>query len=108
MVAHIRNPLGCADIVVKWSIAAAMPFGKMLVKLKREIVTMGVPDVDPTALVGTYVAPTDWNALISQPDVVLIDTRNDYEVARWAISRARLIRPRPRSATFLHGLPPTA
>ncbi|MXO71249.1 oxygen-dependent tRNA uridine(34) hydroxylase TrhO [Alteraurantiacibacter buctensis] len=80
VIAHIRALPGCADIAVKWSTAAAMPFGKMLVKLKREIVTMGVPDVDPTALVGTYVPPAEWNALISQPDVVLIDTRNDYEV----------------------------
>jgi len=81
VIAHIRALPGCADIVVKWSTAPAMPFGKMLVKLKREIVTMGVPDVDPTTLVGTYVEPQDWNALIGQPDVVLIDTRNDYEVA---------------------------
>ena len=81
VIAHIRTLPGCANIVVKWSTAAAMPFGKMLVKLKREIVTMGVPDVDPTAIVGTYVPPAEWNALIGQPDVVLIDTRNDYEVA---------------------------
>ena len=53
----------------------------MKVKLKREIVTMGQPDVDPRAQVGHYVAPADWNALISAPDVAVIDTRNDYEVA---------------------------
>jgi UPF0176 protein len=50
------------------------------VRLKREIVTMGQPDVDPTAAVGTYVQPADWNALIAAPDVAVIDTRNDYEV----------------------------
>jgi UPF0176 protein len=49
--------------------------------VKREIVTMGVGDVDPTAAVGTYVEPSDWNALLADPDTVLIDTRNDYEVA---------------------------
>ena len=48
-------------------------------KLKKEIVTLGVPDVDPTKTVGTYVEPKDWNALISDPDVVVVDTRNDYE-----------------------------
>jgi UPF0176 protein len=58
-----------------------MPFGRMKVRLKREIVTMGEPDVDPRAAVGHYVQPQDWNALISAPDVVVIDTRNDYEVA---------------------------
>ena len=56
------------------------PFYRMKVRLKREIVTMGVPEVDPNEVVGTYVEPEQWNELISQPDVVLIDTRNDYEV----------------------------
>ncbi len=79
VIAHIRALPGCADIAVKYSSAAAMPFGKMLVKLKKEIVTMGVPGVDPTALVGTYVEPKDWNALIADPDTIVIDTRNDYE-----------------------------
>jgi len=57
------------------------PFYRMKVRLKKEIVTMGVPQVDPNEVVGTYVAPKDWNDLISDPDVVLIDTRNDYEVS---------------------------
>lgn len=57
-----------------------MPFYRMKVRLKREIVTMGVKDIDPNETVGTYVDPEDWNELISDPDVVLIDTRNDYEV----------------------------
>ncbi len=55
------------------------PFYRMKVKLKKEIVTMGVEGIDPKAVVGTYVKPKDWNALISDPDVVLIDTRNNYE-----------------------------
>ncbi|MGB7318140.1 MAG: rhodanese-related sulfurtransferase [Planktotalea sp.] len=57
------------------------PFGKLKVRLKREIVTMGQPDVDPLGAVGHYVEPEDWNELIKSDDVVVIDTRNDYEVA---------------------------
>ena len=72
---------GCADLEWKESHAEAMPFWRLKVRQKREIVTMGVPDTDPNQLVGTYVAPEDWNALISDPDTVLIDTRNDYEYA---------------------------
>ncbi len=68
-----------ADLEHKESTAASMPFKRMKVRLKKEIVTLGVP-VDPNRHVGTYVAPEDWNALISDPDVVVIDTRNDYEV----------------------------
>ena len=56
------------------------PFHRTKVKLKKEIVTMGVEDIDPKEIVGTYVKPEDWNQLISDPDVLLIDTRNDYEV----------------------------
>ena len=81
VLAHIRALPGCESIEVKESTAPTMPFGRMKVRLKREIVTLGQPHVDPTAEVGTYVAPADWNALISEDDVVLIDTRNDYEVA---------------------------
>ncbi len=81
VLAHIRALPGCADFHWKESHAKDQPFGKMKVRLKREIVTMGVPDVDPKAQVGHYVKPADWNDLIRQDDVVLIDTRNDYEVA---------------------------
>lgn len=70
-----------ADIDTKESPADILPFRRTRVRLKREIVTMGKPDIDPNRTVGTYVEPADWNALISDPDVVLIDTRNDYEVA---------------------------
>jgi UPF0176 protein len=65
----------------KESWAAKMPFYRMKVRLKREIVTMGVPDVHPALMAGRYVKPADWNALLSDPDLVLVDTRNDYEVA---------------------------
>ena len=77
---HIRSLPGCADLEWKESSAKAMPFPRMKVRLKREIVTMGQPDVDPRASVGTYVRPEDWNDLISSEDVAVIDTRNDYEV----------------------------
>ena len=81
VVAHIRALPGCADVDVKYSGAPAMPFYRMKVRLKAEIVTMGQPDIDPLASVGTYVEPENWNALISEPGTILIDTRNDYEVA---------------------------
>lgn len=65
----------------KESRASKMPFVRLKIKLKKEIVTMGVPDIDPNKIVGTYVDPKDWNALISDPDTIVIDTRNDYETA---------------------------
>jgi len=76
----IRALPGCAEIEVKFSSAETMPFHRMKVRLKREIVTMGQPDVDPLTGTGHYVKPTDWNDLIDDPDTVVIDTRNDYEV----------------------------
>jgi len=81
VLAHIRALPGCADLEWKESPASEMPFARMKVKLKREIVTMGQPEVDPRARVGHYVEPGDWNELISADDVVVIDTRNDYEIA---------------------------
>jgi len=79
VVAYIRTLPGCADLDVKYSEAAAMPFHRLKVRLKREIVTMG-ETVDPLDIVGTYVEPKDWNALIDAPGTFVIDTRNDYEV----------------------------
>jgi len=70
-----------AGIVHKESWAEEAPFPRMKVRLKKEIVTMGVPGINPTQIVGTYVKPSEWNDLISDPDVVVVDTRNDYEVA---------------------------
>ncbi len=81
VLAHIRGLPGCADLEWKESTAADAPFHRMKVRLKREIVTMGQPDIDPVSRVGHYVDPVDWNELISAPDVAVIDTRNDYEVA---------------------------
>lgn len=79
-LAAIRALPGCADFDHKESYATDMPFNRMKVKLKKEIVTMGQPHVDPSLNVGNYVAPADWNDLIARDDVVVIDTRNDYEV----------------------------
>ncbi len=93
---HIRTLPGCAALEVKFSHADAMPFHRMKVRLKREIVTMGVAGIDPLASVGTYVAPEDWNALIADPDTVVIDTRNDYEVAIGSFAGAI----DPKTATF--------
>lgn len=81
VIAHIRALPGCDDLEVKFSTASERPFARMKVRLKKEIVTMGQPDVDPKARVGNYVDPQDWNELILSPDVAVIDTRNDYEVA---------------------------
>ena len=81
VLAHIRALPGSADLEHKESTASTPPFHRMKVRLKKEIVTMGQPDVDPVSRVGNYVDPADWNDLISAPDVAVIDTRNDYEVA---------------------------
>src|SRR5690606_14442204 len=69
-----------ADLTVKTSYADFIPFQKMKVRLKQEIVRLKVDGIDPNQKVGTYIAPDEWNRLISDPDVVVIDTRNDYEV----------------------------
>jgi UPF0176 protein len=68
------------NLELKFSAAAAMPFNRMKVRLKKEIVRLGDPETDPNEKVGVYVDPSDWNALINQPDVLLIDTRNQFEV----------------------------
>jgi UPF0176 protein len=80
ILAYLRCDPRLADLEHKESAADQPPFYRMKVKLKKEIVTMGVPGIDPTELAGQYVKPEDWNALINDPDVLLIDTRNDYEV----------------------------
>jgi UPF0176 protein len=76
---NARNETG--EVEYKLSYAEEQPFLRMKVRLKKEIVTLGAEGVDPNKVVGTYVDPKDWNALIEQEDVILIDTRNDYEVA---------------------------
>jgi UPF0176 protein len=78
---QIRALPDCAAIAVKDAWTDVMPFHRLKVRLKREIVTMGEPDIDPRHGVGRYVAPAEWNALLDDPDTILIDTRNAYEVA---------------------------
>ena len=67
------------NLTLKWASTDALPFGRMKVKVKPEIVTLGVPEADPNLQVGQYIAPEDWDALIAEPDVLLIDTRNSFE-----------------------------
>ncbi len=80
-LAELRALPGAEGLEAKFSEAADMPFARLKVRLKREIVTMGVPGTDPSRLVGTYVKPQEWNALLADPDTILIDTRNEYETA---------------------------
>ena len=80
LMAHLRSDSRFDQLRYKESYSDKIPFHRTMVKLKKEIVTMGVPDTDPNQLVGTYVKPKDWNQLISDPSVTVIDTRNKYEV----------------------------
>ena len=77
------------DIDIKESHASKPPFERMKVRLKKEIVTIGLPEVNPTEKVGTYVTAEAWNQIISNPEVTVIDTRNDYEVGMGSFKRAR-------------------
>ena len=81
VLTYLKSDPRMADLEHKESWCDENPFNRMKVRLKKEIVTMGVPGVDPVTQAGDYVSPGDWNDLISDPDTVLIDTRNDYEVA---------------------------
>jgi UPF0176 protein len=81
LIAHIRTLPGCADLDVKYAQSDDAPFARMKVKVKAEIVTLGAGDLDPANEAGAYLDPADWNDLIADPDTVIIDTRNAYEVA---------------------------
>lgn len=81
LVDHLATIPEFDGMELKFSAAAEMPFHRMKVRLKREIVTMGVEGLDPDRDAGTYVAASDWNALIADPDTIVVDTRNDYEVS---------------------------
>ena len=80
VLAWLKQQPRLAELTHKESLCDEMPFRRTKVRLKKEIVTMGVEGIDPQHTAGTYVKPADWNDLISDPDVVLVDTRNDYEV----------------------------
>ena len=95
VIAHIRALPGCAELDVKYSAAAAMPFQRLKVRLKKEIVTMKVPGLDPARDAAPYIDPADWNALVDDPDTVVIDTRNDFEVGYGSFDGA--LNPRTRS-----------
>ena len=92
---YLREDDRLRDFDCKFSTDETMPFYRTRVKLKREIVTMGIEDIDP-ANAGNYVKPADWNALINDPEVTLIDTRNDYETAIGSFTNAIL----PKTKTF--------
>ena len=81
VLAYLHSDPRLKELDHKESWASTMPFYRLKVRLKKEIVTLGVPDVHPALNAGQYVKPGEWNALIDQPEVVLVDTRNDYEVA---------------------------
>ncbi|QDU35418.1 putative rhodanese-related sulfurtransferase [Poriferisphaera corsica] len=81
ILTYLRSDPRLANLDHKESTDTQNPFRRMKVRLKKEIVTMGVPDIDPNQTVGTYVSPQDWNNLLNDPDTILVDTRNDYEYA---------------------------
>ena len=95
VLSHIRQLPGCVDVTAKLSRAPTPPFQRLKIRIKREIVTMGQPGIDPLRSVGRYVSPQDWNDLIREPGTILIDTRNDYEVAVGSFAGA--INPGTRS-----------
>ncbi|MDB9496469.1 rhodanese-related sulfurtransferase [Spirulina major CS-329] len=95
-IADLRTLPPFADLTPKRATTPTPPFQRLKIKQKAEIVTFGIPDADPNRAVGTYVAPADWNALITRPDVVLVDTRNDYEVQIGTFQGAH----DPRTASF--------
>lgn len=95
LLAWLRSDARLADLVHKEAYADKPPFYRMKVRLKREIVTLGVPGVNPALMVGTYVKPADWDHLLEDPDLVVIDVRNDYEVTIGSFTGA--LDPKTRS-----------
>lgn len=95
VLSFLRSDPRLANLEYKESLADSPPFKRMKVRLKREIVTLGLPEVDPNQQVGTYVSPEEWNALICDPEVTVIDTRNDYEVNIGTFKKAQ--NPQTRS-----------
>ncbi len=96
VLAYLRSDPRLSDVDIKISPAGELPFERLKVRLKQEIVTIGLPEVSPTQQVGTYVMPQDWNEIIADPDVVVIDTRNHYEVGMGTFKGAK----NPETATF--------
>ncbi|MDG2001553.1 MAG: rhodanese-related sulfurtransferase [Alphaproteobacteria bacterium] len=77
----LKNDKNFSDIIPKYSYSSKDSFNRMKVRLKKEIVTIGNTEVNPNKYIGKYIEPNDWNELISDPNTILIDTRNEYEVA---------------------------
>ena len=98
VLAYLHQDVALADLRHKEATADFMPFARMKVRLKREIVNLGLPHITPQKQVGQYVPPSEWNELISDPDVILIDTRNDFEVALGTFKGAI----DPETAAFNH------
>ncbi|SHI33031.1 oxygen-dependent tRNA uridine(34) hydroxylase TrhO [Pollutimonas bauzanensis] len=120
ILGHLRGDPRLAALVHKESWSEKMPFYRMKVKLKREIVTMGVPNVHAATMAGTYVKPGEWNRLIDDPEVVVVDVRNDYEVSIGSFNRAvnpcttsftefpQWVREQSAEGGLLHGKPRVA
>jgi len=121
VLAFLRSDPRFADLVHKESFSEKAPFYRLKIRLKREIVTMGIPDINPRLMAGKYVKPDEWNKLLDDPDVVVVDVRNDFEVSmgtfagainpktksfsdlpEWALQEAAL-REKPKIAMFCTG-----
>ena len=121
VLAFLRSDPRFADLVHKESFSEKAPFYRLKIRLKREIVTMGIPDINPPLMAGKYVKPDEWNKLLDDPDVVVVDVRNDFEVSmgtfegainpktksfselpEWALQEAAL-RDKPKVAMFCTG-----
>lgn len=96
VLSFLRSDPRLVDLEHKESSADSQPFDRMKVRLKKEIVTLGLPEIEPNEQVGTYVSPEEWNELISDPEVTVIDTRNDYEVTVGTFRGAQ----NPKTASF--------
>ena len=99
VLAFLRSDTRFADLVHKESRSPKPPFYRLKVRLKREIVTLGVPDINPNQMAGQYVKPEEWNKLLDDPDVVVVDVRNDYEVSIGTFKGA--INPKTKSFSEL-------
>ncbi|MEG5055796.1 MULTISPECIES: oxygen-dependent tRNA uridine(34) hydroxylase TrhO [unclassified Microcoleus] len=99
VLAFLRSDPRFADMVHKESFSEKAPFYRLKIRLKREIVTMGVPDINPRLMAGKYVKPDEWNKLLDDPDVVVVDVRNDFEVSLGTFEGA--INPKTKSFSEL-------
>ncbi|TFI54573.1 rhodanese-related sulfurtransferase [Mastigocladus laminosus UU774] len=96
VLSFLRSDSRFADLEHKESTVEEPPFQRLKVRLKKEIVTIGLPNIDPNEKVGTYVSPQDWNKIISDPEIVVIDTRNDYEISIGTFQKAQ----NPKTESF--------